>query len=101
MRPVACGMDILQGEKATRIFRTRCSNGAWCLKRKCTLAVIANLPDALLEDPTNPLTLVISFINGLKAGLSRRFEEMNIYIDMQLAAVVQTHFKLYWLNDQS
>ena len=78
MRPLACSLHILQGEKATSL--------RYLLP---TLAVIVN---ALVKDSTNPLTL--------KAGISRRFEELDNNIDAQLAAVVHPHFKLYWLSDE-
>ena len=52
MRPVACGLDILQGATVLGYLLP-------------TLAVIVNQRNALLEDTTNPLPL----INGLRAGI--------------------------------
>ena len=84
MRPVACDLDILQGEKAAGL--------GYLL---ATLAVIV-----LLEDTTNPLILVILLINVLRVGIRRRFDDMNNNTDSQLVAEVQPQFKLCWLRDE-
>ena len=36
----------------------------------------------------------------MKAGISRRFEEINNRTDAQLAAVAHPRFKLYWINGE-
>ena len=70
MRPESCGLDSLQGATVLGYLLP-------------TLAVIVNKLNALLEDTTNPLPL----INGLRAGIRRRFDDMNNNTDAQLAAV--------------
>ena len=77
MRPVAGGLNILQGERATSLGHLL-----------PTLAVIVNQLNALLEYHTNLLTLVIPLINGIKAGISRKLKELGNNVDAQLTAVV-------------
>ena len=53
-----------------------------------------------MEDHTNPRTLEIPLINGLKSGISWKFEEINNNTDAQLAAVVNPHFIWCWFSDE-
>ena len=53
-----------------------------------------------MEDHTNPRSLEKPLINGLKSGISWKFEEINNNTDAQMAAVVNPHFILCWLSDE-
>ena len=52
-----------------------------------------------LSDSVHPLTLAEPLVRPLKAGISRRFDDMITHVDAQLVAIVTLQFKLYWLDD--
>ena len=90
MKPIACGLDILQSEKSIGL--------GYLLP---TLAVITGQLDEMLEDSAHAPTLVEPLVRGLKAGITRRFGEMISSTDAQLAAVVTPQFKFYWIEDEA
>jgi len=89
MKPVCCGLDILQGEKDIGL--------GYLLP---TLTVMKSQLQSYLEQP-RPLQVCGPLIQALQAGIDRRFGEIWQNSDAQLAAVVHPKFKLDWLEDEN
>jgi len=87
MAPIACGLDVLQGEMVTGL--------GYLLPTLCIILL------ELLDRPA-PLSLTIcqSLVRALLDGISSRFGTVFDDTKVQLASAVHPKFKLDWVENQ-
>ena len=88
MKPVCCGLDVLQGDKDVGLGHLL-----------PTLTIMKNELNKM-RDKEPPLTLCQPLVQLLLNGIEKRFEHIFNSSEAQLAAVVHPKFKLYWVDDE-
>ncbi len=86
MAPIACALDVLQGEKSMGL--------GYLLP---TLTVVKTQLQQLLERPTR-LVICQPLVHALLDGVNTRFGEVFDEAKSKLAAVVHPRFKLDWMD---
>lgn len=88
MRPLCCGLDVLQGDSVVGL--------GYLLP---TLTVIRTQLSDLLNREENPITICRPLALAVQNGLFKRFEDMFNDTTAQLAAGINPMFKLDWVDD--
>ena len=91
MKPIAIGLDLLQGENSVSSGNVLPS-----------IVVIRNSLNSLkrthLEGAGNQLVVALPLVDALLTGLERRFGHFFNVEHFQLAAVLHPQFKFNWLT---
>ena len=89
MKPICCGLDVLQWDKEVGLGHL-----------VPTLTVMKSELQQILE-MNESLIVCLPLVQLLLDGIERRFGQMVVRSDTQLAAIVHPKFKLDWVDDEA